>query len=171
MFKLLFKSLVRPHLEYASPVWCPHFRMDIDSIEKVQRRATKLIPAISDLTYSERLLKLDLPTLQYRRLRQDLLIIYKYSHNLLSLDTHTHCRSCQHNGSMFIPSHSQTTRGHHLKYQISHHQGARNKFLTTRAIPTWNRLSKKTINSTNINLFKNSLASDLSMPNKYATFK
>ena len=170
MFKLLFKSLVRPHLEYASPVWCPHFKMDIDNLEKVQRRATKLIPSIADLTYTERLRALNLPTLQYRRLRQDLLFIYKYSQNLLSLDTNTHCRSCQHNSSMFIPSYSQTTRGHHLKYQIFHHQGARNKFLTTRAIPTWNRLSIKTINSTSINMFKKSLESDLSLPNKYAIF-
>ena len=168
MFKLLFKSLVRPHLEYASPIWSPHYyKVDIDNLEKVQRRATKLIPQIADLSYSDRLQHLDLPTLQYRRLRQDLLFIYKYSNDLLNLDTNTHCKSCQHNTSMFMPSNSSTTRGHTQKLQIVHHQGARNKFLTTRAIPYWNNLSQKTISSTNINCFKNALKSDLSLPNQY----
>ena len=71
IFKLLFKSLVRPHLEYASSVWCPILKMDIANIEKVQRRATKLIPGFESLPYHDRLVRLKLPTLQYRRLRQD----------------------------------------------------------------------------------------------------
>ena len=167
MFKMLFKSLVRPHLEYASTVWSPYYKTDIENLEKVQRRATKFITEISELSYSDRLQYLDLPTLQYRRLRQDLLFIYKYSNDLLSLDTQTHCKSCIHSTSMFMPSNSQNTRGHNQKLQIVHHLGARNKFLTTRAIPYWNNLSPKTVNSTSINIFKNALKSDLSMPNKF----
>ena len=46
MFKLLFMSLVRPHLEYASSVWNPYMSKDIDLIENVQRRATKIIPGL-----------------------------------------------------------------------------------------------------------------------------
>ena len=43
-FILLYKSMVRPHLEYANSVWCPHHKLgDIKEIEKVQKRATKLI--------------------------------------------------------------------------------------------------------------------------------
>ena len=167
MFKMLFKSLVRPHLEYASTVWSPYYKTDIENLEKVQRRATKFITEISELPYRDRLQYLDLPTLQYRRLRQDLLFIYKYINDLLSLDTQTHCKSCIHSTSMFMPSNSQNTRGHNQKLQIVHHLGVRNKFLTTRAIPFWNNLSPKTVNSTSINIFKNSLKSDLSMPNKF----
>ena len=44
MFKLLFKSLIRPHLEYASPIWSPITKGEIKRIEGVQRRATKLVP-------------------------------------------------------------------------------------------------------------------------------
>ena len=51
MFKLLFKSLVRPHLEYGAPVWSPHTNKLKDQIENVQRRATKTVPGLSNLTY------------------------------------------------------------------------------------------------------------------------
>ncbi|KAJ8040215.1 hypothetical protein HOLleu_14445 [Holothuria leucospilota] len=70
--KLLFQALVRPQLEYAAAVWSPHFQRDIDAIENVQRRATRLIPSLKGLTYTERLKKLKLPILKYRRLRGDI---------------------------------------------------------------------------------------------------
>ena len=78
-FKLLFKSLVRSHLEYGAPVWDPHYKKDKGLLEGVQRRATSQIPSLKDLTYTERLRKLGLPTLRFRRLRGD--IIEKYSTN------------------------------------------------------------------------------------------
>ena len=79
-FKLLFKSLVRPHLEYAVPVWSPHQDHLIKAIEKVQKRATKRIPGFKDLKYPERLKKLNMPTLAYRRVRGDMINIYKMVH-------------------------------------------------------------------------------------------
>ena len=170
MFNLLYKSLVRPHLEYASTVWSPTLKMDINSLEKVQRRATKIVPQIAELSYHERLQHLKLPTLQYRRLRQDLIFIYKHSQQLIALDTKTHCKICPHNPDMLTPSLSQTTRGHPHKYQIHHHTGIRNKFLTSRALNSWNNLNKATVNSKNVNYFKNFLKSDLSMQNKYLPF-
>ncbi|XP_076061638.1 uncharacterized protein LOC143037386 [Oratosquilla oratoria] len=69
MFKNLFVSLVRPHLEYANQVWCPYKKRDIAAVEAVQRRATKMVPGLRTLTYPERLKKLGLPTLTYRRSR------------------------------------------------------------------------------------------------------
>ena len=167
MFNLLYKSLVRPHVEYASTVWSPTLKMDINSLEKVQRRATKIVPQIAELSYHERLQHLKLPTLQYRRLRQDLIFIYKHSQQLIALDTKTHCKICPHNPDMLTPSLSQTTRGHPHKYQIHHHTGIRNKFLTSRALNSWNNLNKATVNSKNVNYFKNFLKSDLSLQNKY----
>ena len=167
MFNMLYKALVRPQVEYATPVWCPTLKMDINAIEKVQHRATKLVPEIANLSYEERLKHLKLPTLQYRRLRQDLIFIYKHTQNLIDLDTRTHCPVCIHNQDMLPPSLSQRTRGHNHKFQVQHHQGIRNKFLTSRCIPTWNNLKCDTVNATSINRFKNLLSTDLSMPNKY----
>lgn len=76
-FCLLYKAIVRPHLEYAQAVWHPHKRKHINQIERVQRRATRLIPTLRDLTYPERLRQLGLTTLAYRRLRGDVVEVYK----------------------------------------------------------------------------------------------
>ena len=63
-FLTLHKSLVRPHIEYSSTVWNPTMICDQKLIEGVQRRATKLIPSIFELSYPQRLKKLGLPSLQ-----------------------------------------------------------------------------------------------------------
>jgi len=65
----LYKSLVRPHLEYSVKPERPHFHKNIDLLEGVQRRATKLITSIKDKTYEDRLRLVNLTTLETRRLR------------------------------------------------------------------------------------------------------
>ena len=61
-FKRLYTSFVRPHVEYAQPVWSPHLRKHIRMLEHLQERATKLVDRMKDLSYTERLRALDLPT-------------------------------------------------------------------------------------------------------------
>ena len=73
MFRTLFTTIVRPHLENGAPIWNPHSKRLIDLIENVQRRASKMIPGLSQLTYQQRLVALHLPTLQYRRYRGDMI--------------------------------------------------------------------------------------------------
>ena len=65
-FILLYKSLVRPHLEYAQSVWSPFYKGLIEELEKVQMRATKLVKGLKELDYKHRLKLLKLPTLKYR---------------------------------------------------------------------------------------------------------
>ena len=73
----LYKTIVRPQLEYANVVWFPYLKRQSISLEKVQRRATRLILNIRHLNYSERLKQLKLPSLKFRRLRCDLIQTYK----------------------------------------------------------------------------------------------
>ena len=70
MFLKLFKSFVRPHLEYASPIWSPLYKKDKISIENVQRRGIRLVKSLKGLPYETILRELGLPTLQYRRERE-----------------------------------------------------------------------------------------------------
>ena len=81
IFLHLYKSLVRPHLEFASSVWSPHLKKHKIILENIQRRATKILPAIGLLSYEERLIYLGLPSLEYRRLRADMIQVYKILHN------------------------------------------------------------------------------------------
>ena len=76
-FKNLYQALVRPHLDYASSIWSPHQVGLTQEIEKVQRRATKLVPELSKLPYPERLRRLKMTTLRHRRTRGDLIESYK----------------------------------------------------------------------------------------------
>ena len=65
----MYKAIVRPHLEY-------YLRKDIDMVEKIQRRATKLIPGLRDLRCEERLKECGLTTLETRRLRGDQIEVF-----------------------------------------------------------------------------------------------
>ena len=80
----LFKSLVRPHLEYGVRAWRPNYRKDINLLEGVQRRATKLISSLKDKAYENRLSYLKLKTLETRRLRGDLIEVYKILKGLIT---------------------------------------------------------------------------------------
>ena len=69
--------MVRSHLEYAVAVWYPIKKGLIEALEKVQRRATKIIQRCKKMTYEDRLRHLKLPTLRFRRIRGDLIEAYK----------------------------------------------------------------------------------------------
>ena len=69
----LYKSLVRPHLDYAIPAWRPHYRKDIALLEQVQLRATKMVTGLQNMTHKQRLDALGLTTIETRMIRTDLI--------------------------------------------------------------------------------------------------
>ena len=69
--------IVRPHLEYCIQAWRPYCKKGIDKLERIQQRATKIIPELTDLSYESRLLECGLTTLETRRLRGDQIEVFK----------------------------------------------------------------------------------------------
>ena len=86
-FVPLYKALVRTHLDYACCIWPPYKQKYKDALENVQRRATKQINGMSDMSHPDRLRKLKLPTLAYRRIRGDMIEIYKLLHGKYDSNT------------------------------------------------------------------------------------
>ena len=156
---LLYTSLVRPHLEYATCVWSPKTKKDKDALERVQRRATKLVPELKEMEYHERLKSLKLQTLLFRRKRADLIQAYKIMSGKDSLNQLTRCTKCP-DKSMFQLSLSQRTRGHELKLQKQEATGTRSNFFCVRVLDDWNSLSSSTVQSPTVNHFKSGLRSD-----------
>ena len=146
-FKKLYTSFVRPHLEYANPVWCPYLRKYIKMLENVQERATKLVDGMKHMGYTERLRKLDLPTLQHRRERGDMIQVWKHFN--------TYDRSTLSSNFRPIP---RTNRKH--PYQLTWNRpkdgthGIQNNSFYFRVAKEWNDLDVKIVQSENINTFK-----------------
>ena len=85
---LLYKAMVRPHLEYGNVIWGPHYKTDQEAVERVQRRATKLVTTLKHLPYKQRLEALKLPSLGYRRRRRgDMIFINSLPANVVSADS------------------------------------------------------------------------------------
>ena len=142
-FLKLYTALVRPHIEFANVIWHPYLKKDIDSIERVQMRATKLIPELRDLPYIDRLKKLKLPTLAHRRTRGDAIQTFKI---VKGLD------DCAFEDFF---QYSSSTRGHNLRLEKA-------KFRTTfcqnqfsrRAVDIWNSLTQNVVDSKDVTTFK-----------------
>ena len=77
----LYKSYIRPVLEYGNIIWGPQYILDQEQIEKIQRRATKLVQDLQNCTYNDRLTALNLPSLKYHRLRGDMIMFYQLLHS------------------------------------------------------------------------------------------
>ena len=150
-FSLLFKSLVRPHLEYASSVWNPYKIKDIEAIENVQRRATKMLPDMKDLAYEDRLRKLKLPSLRYRRLRGDMIETYKILTGIY--DKRVTEDLLPVNESSF-----HQTRGHSLKLNKKRSRlDIRKYYFTNRVVEDWNSLPESVVTAKNVKTFENRL--------------
>ena len=149
-FVKIFVAFVRPHLEYGQVIWSPHLRKHINMIEKVQIRATKLIDGFGKLSYSERLERLNLPTLAYRRLRGDMIETYK----------HFHTYDPTILPSSFKPR-NRPSRSHDCQIQPiiprDGERGVQNNSFYCRIADTWNQLPRDVVNSPTLDTFKNRL--------------
>ena len=142
---VLYKTLVRPHLEYGNLIWGPFNRADQKLIERVQRRATRLVPEIKGLPYPERLRRLGLPSLYYRRRRGDMIAMYQVFNGGMDIQP----------DEFFSLAPSVGTRGHSMKLRKPQaHSRVRRCTFAVRAINDWNGLPPSVILAPSLNQFK-----------------
>ena len=144
----LYKSMVRPHLEYGNTIWGPYYHGDIKVVESVQRRATKLITTLKDKSYQERLRELKLPSLVYRRRRGDMIQMFKIMNGLVRMDKE----------KLFSPTRSPHTRGHTQRVFKEHAvKLTRSRSFSQRVVNDWNNLPADIVEAPSLNIFKNRL--------------
>ena len=144
----LYKTYVRPLLEYCIQLRCPYLAQDIDTLERVQRRATKLVCGLADLPYESRLRKLGIYSLFCRRQRSDLTETYKLLNGYYDVNW----------TKFFMISPVQNTRGHHMKlYKKLSKLQLRSNFFTQRVINMWNQLPATVVSASTVSLFKHEL--------------
>ena len=144
---LLFRTYIRPILESNSQVWSPYFIRDIDKIENVQRKFTKYLPGLHNVPYPTRLEILSLDSLEVRRIRADLVLLFKIVRGLVDVDMLD-----------LISFNSSSTRGHHLKLNVQYSRiNCHKYYFIHRTIPIWNALPSAVITHDSISSFKKAL--------------
>jgi len=145
-----FTTYVRPLLEYATPVWSPLTVTNITKIESVQRSFTKKLPGLRHLAYTKRLEVLGTESLELRRLRYDLIYVYKMLFGLVELNF----------DDFFVLNSYSSTRGHNYKLFLRHSRlNIRKHFFSERVVTVWNNLECNIIDFTSLRRFKLSLLS------------
>ena len=145
---MLYKTLVRPHLEYCNVITYPLYERQAKLLEGVQRRAMKLIPNLKEMNYNERLKVLKLPSLQYRRVRGDIIEAYKDLHKIYDISP------CP----LTLDDNPVSTRGNSLKLKKTRcNKSVTQKFFTHRVVDPWNGLPDHVVLAPMLNTLKNRL--------------
>jgi hypothetical protein len=153
MFCLLYKAMVRPHVETSATVWSPYLQYQVDQLEGVQKRATKMLPVIKDMDYVSRNKRLNLPSLRYRRMRGDMLETYKMMNGHYEEDIIPSMKKRDD-----VVHSARATRGHSLMlFQQRCNTEVRRHSFTQRVVPMWNSLPDEVVRAPSKDCFKNRL--------------
>ena len=149
----LYKTHILPIIEYNSTTWNPNLITETQDLEKIQQRFTKQLCKTTNIKFSDyyhRLKILKLETLEERRIKQDLIILYKILNDIIDVDF---------KDSFKLNNSIRQLRGHNLRLINYKFSGStvRHNFFSNRIIPIWNRLPEKIVNSKDVIVFKANL--------------
>ena len=149
VFLRLYKTYVRCHLEFSTPVWSPWLKGDIDLLEKVQEKAVNMISGLKAKTYTEKLKELNLLSLADRRTRFDVIQVFKIIKGIDKVPFNT----------WFDLQPGRSTRGsHNLNIQLKFRKtDVAKNFFSVRAAKNWNELPSIIKDSPNLSCFKKHL--------------
>ena len=132
----LYKALVRPKLEYCIQAWCPYLKKDISILERVQKRATKMIEGYKDMSYEDRLSNTGLTKLEKRHARGDLIQVFKIIKGIDKMDYRQFFE-------IAVTDRSHKIRRHNLKIiKVRCKYDIRKYFFSQRVVNAWNGLSQ-----------------------------
>ena len=149
-FTTIYKTFVRPLLEVAAPVWNPSKREDVAVLERVQRRAFRMITDLGPISYKEKIGILGVQTLEDRRRRGDAIEIFKTINGFNDVDPAKWFNFVR-------DRHDLNTRSFVDNCIVPEKTclNIRRNFFTNRAADVWNSLPKEVKNATTVNSFKN----------------
>ena len=143
----LYRTYIRPQLEFAVSAWNPYRRRDVSCLEKVQRRVTRLPTSLRGVQYEERLARMGLTTLETRRVRGDLIELFKIVRGEDDISWHNELMWSQ-------PRESKRCK---LRREIVSSCLQRHNFFSNRISNAWNALPNGIVESESVNVFKSKI--------------